>query len=245
MKKRLAYILIAVLIFTQIFTNFINAAESTGSQSGSDDLDKYLVTNSMAEYSNANNFNEAWNNGKTDTYEDDGKTTSMPTAFGIGLTVLTYPFRILARVILIIPQILHYVMSLVISDENKSFTIEDTLTNSYKIFNLKYLVEKDTSTNTEKTMDTLYNSISVWFVGIRNLCAVIIAIMLIYVGTRMAIATVAEEKATYKQMLIGWFEGVILLAVLHIFIIFLIELSDWMVDFISKVAIENRRWRKN
>ena len=40
---------------------------------------------------------------------------------------------------------------------------------------------------------SIRNSVSLWYVGVRNLAAVILIIIAFYVGLRMALATVAEE----------------------------------------------------
>ena len=233
MRKRFTIIIITVLIFTQIFTNFIYADEAT------DYVDGDIIPDSVEKYSNPDNFNKAFNDGTTDTYEDDGSTTNMPTVGGIVLSVLTYPFRILARVIMFFPQVGNFILAKVVTNGDNSFTIQETITNKYKIFNIKYLIEPDTSSSQEDAITTLRNNISLWYVIVRNISAVLIAIILIYIGMRLAIATVAEEKAHYKEMLMGWFEGLILLFVLQFIIIFLIELSDWLINALVKYGIND------
>lgn len=232
MRKRFRIILIAVLIFTQIFTNFIYADEAT------DFIDDNLVPESARKYSNPDNYGKAMNEGTTDTYEDgDEKVTTMPTAVSTVLTVLTYPLRILARVIMILPEVVNFILAKVIANGDSSFSIQETLINAYDMFNVKYLVEPDTVGTSETALDTLRNNVSVWFVIVRNISSVAIAIILIYIGMRMALATVAEEKAHYKEMIRGWFEGLILLFVLQFIIIFLVELSDWLVNVLVKYGI--------
>ena len=47
------------------------------------------------------------------------------------------------------------------------------------------------------TFGKLRTNIASWYYGIRNFAAIILLVVLIYVGIRMAISTVAEEEAYY------------------------------------------------
>ena len=57
----------------------------------------------------------------------------------------------------------------------------------------------DTSENA--TVTTFRNNVAIWYYGLRNLAIVILLGILIYVGIRMAISTVATDEAKYKKML--------------------------------------------
>ena len=78
---------------------------------------------------------------------------------------------------------------------------------------------------------------SIWYTAIRNLSAIGCAIILLYVGIRLAIASTAEDSAKYKKMLTSWFVGVILLFLIHYIVLIMIKLSELFVKFIS-TAIE-------
>ena len=69
------------------------------------------------------------------------------------------------------------------------------------------------------TFGKLRTNIASWYYGIRNFAAIILLVVLIYVGIRMAISTVAEEEAKYKTMLKDWFVALALVFILHILII--------------------------
>ena len=47
--------------------------------------------------------------------------------------------------------------------------------------------------------------------------------MALYVGIRMAISSVAEEKAKYKKMLVDWVVSLGLLFVLHYIMVFVVR----------------------
>ena len=50
--------------------------------------------------------------------------------------------------------------------------------------------------------------ISQWYTAIRNIAIVLSMSVLLYVGIRMLLASVAQEKAKYRQMLLDWIVGV-------------------------------------
>lgn len=77
---------------------------------------------------------------------------------------------------------------------------------------------------------SLRENIANWYYGIRNLAIAILLLVLIYVGIRMAISTVAEEQAKYKTMLKDWFVALILVFVLQYIAIFFINMNNVLVD---------------
>lgn len=86
------------------------------------------------------------------------------------------------------------------------------------------------------TFDKIRDQVAIWYVAIRNLSAVILAIMVLYVGIRMAISSVAEEKAKYKRMLTDWVVSLVLLFVLHYIMILIINLNNGIVEILSKAG---------
>ena len=57
----------------------------------------------------------------------------------------------------------------------------------------------------------------------RNIAIVSFLVILIYVGIRMAIASVATEKAKYKKMLVGWASSFVILLILPYIMIALLK----------------------
>lgn len=85
------------------------------------------------------------------------------------------------------------------------------------------------------TMQTLREGVAKWYVGLRNLSIVILALICIYVGIRMAMATVAQEKAKYKNMLVDWITSVCLLFVLQYIMIAIISMNDTIISVLNSV----------
>lgn len=85
-------------------------------------------------------------------------------------------------------------------------------------------------------INNIRTQVSVWYVAIRNLSAAILAVMVLYVGIRMAISSVAEDKAKYKRMLADWVVSLVLLFVLHYIMILIININDGIVAILAKAA---------
>lgn len=65
---------------------------------------------------------------------------------------------------------------------------------------------------------------------------IISVLVLIYVGIRMAISTVASEQAKYKKMLISWVTSFILLFVMQYIFIFLLGLQESLLEIVATWA---------
>lgn len=79
-------------------------------------------------------------------------------------------------------------------------------------------------------------NIAIWYVSLRNLAVVILLAILIYIGIRMAISTIAEEKAKYKRMIFDWFLSIALIFIMHYIIIITINANNLLVELLWKSA---------
>lgn len=112
-------------------------------------------------------------------------------------------------------------------------SVQDIIFNNVKITDIDFF---DISTSSEDTINTIRQNVAGWYVGIRNIAAVVLVMIVIYVGIRMAISTVAEEKAKYKQMLIDWFTSMCLLFLLHFIIVITITVNKTLVTAIGDAS---------
>lgn len=78
--------------------------------------------------------------------------------------------------------------------------------------------------------------VSMWYYIIRLIAIAAMLVALIIIGIKMAISTIASEKAVYKRMLVDWLVGVIILFFIHYIMIFVIYTNEKMVDIISESA---------
>ena len=102
---------------------------------------------------------------------------------------------------------------------------DDKLTVDKIIFNQVPLLDVNMFSETaagytlkdESSLKIIRDSVATWYYAIRNLTIAIMLIILIYIGIKMAISTVASEKAEYKRMLVSWLVGFLIIFVIHFF----------------------------
>ncbi len=118
------------------------------------------------------------------------------------------------------------------------FNVGKVLTNQYELFNISYLIGGEPTKSEVKTMmvDGFQKEIPGWYVGVRNLALALSIVALIYIGIRTAVSVVADEKAKYKKMFIGWIEGIILMFVMQYIIFAAIQVNNLIVNIITEAG---------
>lgn len=137
-----------------------------------------------------------------------------------------YPLKILP---LLFGKILQAIMG-IFTENDGTLSVEDILFNRLDITKIDFF---NLSTGNE-IVDTIRKSVAEWYYGLRNISAVVLFAILIYLGLRMALSTVAEEKARYSQTIVNWVESIALLFVLHYLIAIIMSLNNQLVAIISK-----------
>ena len=72
-----------------------------------------------------------------------------------------------------------------------------------------------------------------WYVTLRNVALVISMSVLVYVGIRMMLTSIAAEKAKYKTMLFDWVIGVGLMFIMQYMMVFTTSLNDEFIDLVA------------
>lgn len=75
-----------------------------------------------------------------------------------------------------------------------------------------------------------------WYIAFRNFVIAALLVALIYLGIRMAITSIAEEKAHYKRMLKDWLVSFVLVLFIHFFIYIALTVNDTLVSAFYKTA---------
>ncbi len=83
------------------------------------------------------------------------------------------------------------------------------------------------------------NAVAGWYYFMRLIAVSILLVILVYVGIRMAITTVAEDKAKFKKMLVDWVSSLALVFLLQYIMIFIITLNEVLVDAMASVCVNN------
>lgn len=106
------------------------------------------------------------------------------------------------------------------------FTIEDTVFNQIDLFDTDFF---DIEKNKNDVNQAIKTSVATFYYIMRVFALVIQLAMLIYLGIRMAISTVASEMAKYKSMLKDWIVSMVLLFVTPYIIICINTISEALV----------------
>lgn len=77
-----------------------------------------------------------------------------------------------------------------------------------------------------------------WYKTLRNLALVALLSILVYIGIRIILSSVASDKAKYKQMLMDWAVAISLLFVMHYIMSFSVYIVDRIRDMIDSIQIE-------
>ena len=86
---------------------------------------------------------------------------------------------------------------------------------------------KGTSENTlgylsgETIGEKLRSTISKWYFILRNIALIVMLSVLVYIGIRIVLSSVAQEKSKYKTMLVDWLIGICLLFTIHLIMAFI------------------------
>lgn len=108
----------------------------------------------------------------------------------------------------------------------------DIFFNKVKLFEINFFdIADDGSISSQ-----IRASVAGWYYVMRTLAAAILLVILIYVGIRMAISTVASDRAMYKRMLVDWVASLALIFVLQYIMIFTISANDAIVKAMSLVV---------
>ena len=137
-----------------------------------------------------------------------------------------------------------------LEDQDKGIKIQDYDSNNadkeveyyyYLDDNAKGDVENNrVTTSKQNTALQLSTVISKWYYSIRNIALVGMMLILIYIGIRMMLCSVASEKSKYKKMLGDWVVSMCLVFVLHYIMVFSVNVNENIVDIIEATTEKNQ-----
>lgn len=208
MKKIISSVLVIVLLFNFIFCNNCTYVFADDEDTAEQNTPYTEGTNTSTTISA-----EIINEGTVE--QGDLGTAIIGTLLGI-----------VARIInIIIVQIDVLMSSITVAEETVNgtaqtefwYTIDRTVFNRIPLFNINYFntdatyevgdIEITADPNNLKIKEGIT---SVYYIC-RLLAMIILLLVLIYIGIRMALSTVASEQAKYKKMLVSWIESVVIM----------------------------------
>ena len=122
-------------------------------------------------------------------------------------------------------------------DKYKFITPFNILFNDVTILDVNFF---NISSPTEEEGGVLVNkvrkSVAGWYYAMRNIAASILLCILGYVGIRMAISTIASDRAMYKKMLVDWVCSLVLIFVLQYIMVFTVYANNAIVGAMREVS---------
>ena len=213
MKKLVTSMLLIVLLFNFIFLNSSygaaedNADDSVLAQEAkpSDGMMKSILEEGTAAHKQ----------------DDSIKTTLSFSNFGSSIVgfVLGILSRLFNAVIALELDIIFGQLTYTVENGELQYfvTIDRLVFNRIPLLNANYFNTNDTykigdlELPINENNKLIKESIARVYTICRILALIIGLVVLVYIGIRMAISTVASEQAKYKKMLIGWFESIVII----------------------------------
>ena len=108
--------------------------------------------------------------------------------------------------------------------------------NKYKLIDANVL-DLATINESDNTISfTIRKNVSIWFYVMRVFSAAVLLAILVYIGIRMALSTIASDKARYKEMFIDWVVSLILIFVVHLIAVFIININNIIVGALESLS---------
>lgn len=240
MKKIVSIMLLILLTFNFIFCNNAYADEPDGQKTK---MQETYTGENTVEHSDTVEA-EILEEGTT-SQTQDSPTKVATSALSYGTSIVGAVTGVIARIINVIVLQIDLVMAqLTYSTENGDtvywFTIERCVFNRIPLFNINYFDTYDDGAGTYKVGDleisanksnsTIKKSIAGVYYVCRFIAMALGLLVLIYIGIRMAISTVASEQAKYKKMLISWVESFVIMFLMLYIISFIINFGEMLTD---------------
>lgn len=104
--------------------------------------------------------------------------------------------------------------------------------NKIDAFNVNFF-KKVENPSDKNIAANLRNVIATWYVTLRNIALVLMLLVLVFIGIKITVSSVAGDKAKYKQLLVDWLVGICLLVFMHYIMVFSVNLVESIVDMFT------------
>ena len=187
-------------------------------------------------------------NGEADV---NGKKQQLSETGNIFTTIT----RILCSIVSILPKTIDFLMSIVVQpyyDQSKVsndelakkygdtfkdfrwFTIQDLVFGNITLFNVNFF-DTTTGNNVKDNPNIkIKENVRTWYYSLNTLAIMANLLVLIYLGIKMALSTVAEDQAKYKSMLYEWLGSCVLLFLLPFLLTFLFQIESALLSLVPQ-----------
>lgn len=236
--KKLIFVLSLAIVLTSCY--FIMAGQNVWATTASDpfmeEASKPAAGGAIS--ADADESEEGSGGGmiSEETSKDSMMVNGLKTIMTGLVSLLLYPIQLLILLIGWLMKILMNACASLATGGLESVSVEHILFAGYqdpdgKFGSIDFMDVNFFNMSTgNSTIDTFRGAVAQWYYIMRLISAAILLVILIYVGIRMALATVASEQAKYKQMLTDWATSLALLFVLHYIVIFVVAINTSLVS---------------
>lgn len=244
MKKLLSCFLVCLILFNFIFCGFGYARPNPDGLEGT--TNPYLNTGEES----SNSVHDLVYSGTAPLVQDSATTQTMNFA-NFGASIVGFITGIIARLlnVFIALQIDLIIGDLTYSSDSQSstpffwFTIDRAVFNRVPLFNINFFNTEDTYTVGDVTVTANKSNLEIkkGISGVYYLCRIISLalglLVLIYIGIRMAVSTVASDQAKYKKMLISWVESILIIFLMPYIMIFIINIGELITNSFYTIRV--------
>ena len=241
MKKIFVSLTLIIILFNFIFANnaYAEGAEPT-------DPEHTKSESTLVDEQVSNGVENSYIGDTMDGNNNNSNETYGPTIVGLVVSILGAVVNLIAFQLDLVLGQLSY------STENDKlqyfFSIERAVFNRVPLFNINFFNTDDTytvGTETNKTTISASSSINdikkrvaqVFYI-VRLVATGASLVVLIYIGIRMALSTLSDDKAKYKKMLIGWVESVVVLFLLEYIMVIIIYIGESITNVFYSLEVQ-------
>ena len=238
MKKVVVVLTLIIILFNFIFCNSVYADGAESISGESKMVNILAVDNATPE----NGFAQQELEGDTEENENFGATI-MGAVVGLlagAINLLAFQFDLIMG-------------QLTFSTEegklNYFFSIERTVFNRIPLFNINFFEMGDTykvgveganqvEIESSAEVNAIKDRVAKMFRIIQIIATGLSLVVLLYIGIRMALSTLSDDKAKYKKMLIGWVESVVILFLLEYIMVAVIMFGEMLTNLFYDLEIQ-------
>lgn len=140
----------------------------------------------------------------------------------------------------IVEELINNTMEMVTGEE-ASLTIEKLVYNKVPILDVNFFDFSTAGGETFEEDSILYvirQNIASWYYIVRNISIAVLLVTLLYLGIRVAMTSIADEKAKYKDMLVSWFVSFAIVFSIHYIMIIILNLNSSLLELIGQLGGE-------
>ncbi len=131
----------------------------------------------------------------------------------------------------------NYQSDVTVDMTNNTFNLMSIFSNKVEAFNVNFF-KKTTKPSEKNIAANLRNVIATWYVALRNIALVLMLLVLVFIGIKITVSSVASDKAKYKQLLMDWLIGICLLIFMHYIMVFAVNLVESIDNMFTTTAAD-------